>query len=538
VSATPLLLPAEAGFSSTSVTITPTLIGIAAVAGSASSDCPSCGAPSNHLHSHYLRTVAELPWQGRRVVLRLTVRRFRCRTAGCDRAVFCERLPGFVSPRARGTDRLDQAHRLIGFALGGEAGARLAEALALPTSPDTLLRRVQAVPASPLPTPRVLGVDDFAFRKGRTYGTILVDLEQHRPVDLLPNRTGETLATWLRAHPGVAVISRDRFGPYAQAARDAAPQAEQVADRFHLLVNLREAAERLFARQTQALRAVLETPSATPTELVAAEPAPPTPRQQARAGRHAHRRARFERVRQLRQHGWSIRRIARQLGMKTQTVNRYLRAETCPDWRPGRSGPSQLDPFRSHLDRRWAEGCRSSRDLHREVSGLGYAGGYDQVRRYVRRLRGFDGRLPQPPLRPTAARRPEVPSARRLSFALLRRSEDRSREEQGHVERLRAGCDDLREAVALVEVFAGLVRGRAADGLGDWLRRAEGSNVPELQGFARGVRQDEAAVRAGLSGQWSNGPVEGAVNRLKMIKRQMYGRAGFALLRARVLRSS
>jgi transposase len=530
----PALLPPEAELVVSSVTVTPGLIGIAARCVRPAAHCPRCGAVSDRVHSRYVRTVADLPWQGRRVVLRLTVRRFRCRAPGCDRDVFCERLSGVAAPHARATGRLTDIHRLIGFALGGEPGARLCGPLAVPTSPDTLLRRVKATPLPQRPAPRVLGVDDFAFRKGRTYGTILIDLERRRPLDLLPDRTGETLAAWLRANPGIEVISRDRFGPYAQAARGAAPLARQVADRFHLLVNLRDALERVFARHEAVVRAAfLAAQAAAPTP--AAEPAAsPTPRQQARDGRRARRCERFELTRRLRQDGWSIRRIARHLGMKNATVSRYLRSESCPDWRPGRNAPSRLDPYRGHLDRRWAEGWRSAKDLHREVAGLGYGGSYDQVRRYVQRLRGADGRLPDRSPAGPPPRRVEVPTARRLGFAVIRRPGDRSDEERSHLELARGG-EGLRVPVALAEEFATLVRGGSAAGLGDWLGRAEASGAPELRGFAQGLRQDEAAVRAGLTEVWSNGPVEGQVNRVKVIKRQMYGRASFALLKARVL---
>jgi transposase len=534
------LFPPGAGLTVTSVTLTPNLIGIAAAARQSMANCPMCHCPSDRIHSHYIRTVADLPWQGRRVVLRVTVRRFRCRTASCGRSVFCERLPAVLAPHARGTGRLTDAHRLMGVALGGEAGARLCAALAVPTSPDTLLRRVRAMPYQAHPIPRVLGVDDFAFRRGRTYGTILVDLERRQPIDLLPDRTGETLAAWLRAHPGVEVIARDRFGPYAQAARDAAPHATQVADRFHLLVNLREAVERLFARQSTAVADIFRDLTTAPDPAAPVPLTPPvvTPRQQARAGRQARRRERFERVRQLRQGGWSIRRIARHLGMKPGTVTRYLRSDTCPDWRPGRTGPSRLDPFRAHIDRAWAEGRRSARDLHAEVTGLGYAGGYDQVRRYVRRLRGADGRLPDRSPPGPAPRRRAAPSARRLGFAVVRRPAERSDADRGTVDRLRASTGDLPQAIELAERFAGLVRGGSADGLTEWLAHAETSGIAELSGLARGVRQDEDAVRAGLSGPWSTGQVEGHVNRLKLIKRAGYGRAGFDLLKARVLEAA
>lgn len=241
------VVPPEAGWTVTAVTVTSELIAIAVKPLQNASECPGCGFASNRIHSHYIRTAADLPWQGRRVVLRVTVRRFRCSNGGCSRRIFCERL-SHLAAWAQSTDRLSEVHRLIGLALGGEAGSRLTNHLAVPTSPDTLLRRVKRTPPQSLLTPRVLGVDDFAFRRGESYGTILMDLERRVVVDLLPDRASGTLAAWLKAHPGVEVVSRDRASAYAQAAREAAPNATQVADRFHLLINLRKAVERSLAR--------------------------------------------------------------------------------------------------------------------------------------------------------------------------------------------------------------------------------------------------------------------------------------------------
>jgi transposase len=532
------LLPPDAGLVVTAITILPDLIAIAAATHASTANCPHCDRPSDRVHSHYVRTAADLPWQGRRVVLRVTVRRFRCLTVGCPRAIFCERLPAVLTPHARTTDRLTDAHRSIGFALGGEAGSRLAAHLALPTSPDTLLRRVKAAPLPAYPTPRVLGVDDFAFRKGTTYGTILIDLERRRTIDLLADRTAETLAEWLRRHPGVQVVSRDRASAYAQAAATAAPDATQVADRFHLLMNVRDAAERVLARHTTVIRDTLRaadeaTPS--PTEAPPPSPAPPrppSPRQQAVAGRRERRRQRYEEARRMHDEGHSLRAIARALRMSSKTVIRYLRSECVPDWRPGRTAPSGLDRYREFIDRRVGEGCCNARVLHRQLIALGYAGGYDPVRRAIRRRTDRDGRSrASGPIRV----RTEIPTARRLSFEVVRRPSERKEQAARWVGRLRVAGGGVQTTIELTERFGELVRGRSAQGLGAWLEQAEASGLPEFCGLARSIRQDEAAVRAGLSEPWSNGPVEGRIGRLKLIKRSMYGRAGFALLKARVL---
>jgi transposase len=540
--------------------LTPTTLVALLISTSPTAACPRCGTTTHRIHSHYRRTVADLPCHGRILALRLRVRRFRCTNPACTQLIFCERLPQLLQAHARSTARLTDAHRVIGLALGGEAGSRLAEHLDLPTSPDTLLRRVKDAPDEPAPPPRYVGIDDWAFRRGQRYGTVVVDLERGRVIDLLPDREAATVEKWLRQHPGVQVISRDRAPAYAQGASAGAPQAIQVADRWHLLKNLREALERLLLRrgadvadalqpsliEASPVTGMAETtsipsapepqhPVSDSASLPSSEPAP-SAQQSARQARRQQRAARHAEVRLLREQGLSLRQLARQTGLSLKTVRRYCQQDHCPDWKNGPRRRTGLDAFTDRMEQWITAGGRNAAELFRELQAQGCVAGYDAVRRFVSRRVGSLHR-PGPRTAPCVPLPPPPPSARQLSFELLKRAQKRQAEEQARVNRLR-GWPALREALDLAESFAALVRKEATSSFSDWLTGAEQSGCMELVGFATGLRQDEAAVRAALTMDWSNGPVEGQVNRLKVIKRQMYGRAGLCLLRARVVNAA
>jgi len=528
--------------------LTPTTAVALVVSTASSATCPHCGTLSDRVHSRYRRTVADLPCQDRPVALRLVVRRFRCRQPDCPQTIFCERLPKLLKAHARSTTRLSAVHRTIGFALGGEAGARLAQRLDMPTSPDTLLRRVMDAPAEPMPLPRYVGIDDWAIRKGQRYGTMVVDLERGRVIDLLPGRDGLALEAWLKDHPGVEVVSRDRWAAYAQAVTAGAPQAKQVTDRWHLLKNLREAVEKLFDRFYSKLKPVLqESPQANAASTQATQPTaestvlPPEPvsvpsvLEPARSAKRQRRLERYERVRQLHKGGTPLRQIARDLAMSVKTVRRYLAGSGCPDWKPGRQRPTRVDAYIEHVDRQIAAGCRNAAAVYRELAGQGCPASAAAVLRFFNRRLAAAGQKRE---RVNAARPAPtaLPSARKLAFDFLRRSEDREPAEDQRLDRIRGVDAEVAAALRLADEFVAMVRTRSGTGLADWLGRGAETAAAEMRGFVGGIRQDEAAVQAGLTEAWSNGPVEGHVNRLKVIKRTMYGRAGFALLRARVLR--
>ncbi len=507
--------------------------------------CPLCAIPARRIHSHYERTLADLPWAAYRVRLQLRVRKWFCRNRHCQRRIFTERLPTVAVPWARRTLRLAQRLVALGVALGGTAGAHLGQQWDLMVSRNTLLRGLRRLPVPVLPTPRVLGVDDWALRKRQTYGTILVDLERRQPVALLPDRTAETVAQWLREHPGVEVIARDRSTAYAEGAQHGAPAATQVADRFHLLQNLREALDQVFMTQEKALEAVnalrLQQPVLLPDGAVAVPVPPPvetsTPAQQRAGQRQARRQALHTQVWALHRQGWTAPAIAQHVGLSLRTVQRDLRTATFAG-RKRRSdlGDSGLNPYKPYLLERWNAGCYTAMRLFRELRQRGYAGGYGVVAAYARRLRQAQGlppghRCPRQSL-PAVAEPPCQPlTPRRATWLVLRR--ERTEAEAQQLAELRGQQAEVAEAIDLAQDFAQLVRQRQPNALDPWLQRATTSTLEALQRFAKGLYEDYEAVKAGVTLPWSTGPVEGHINRLKMLKRQMFGRARLDLLRRR-----
>jgi transposase len=391
------------------------------------------------------------------------------------------------------------------------------------------------------------------LRKGRSYSTILVDLERHRPIDLLPDRSAETLATWLREHPGVEVITRDRSTEYARGASLGAPQARQVADRFHLVKNLREALERLLDRHRTSFRGLVlpragsaipegpSLPAAAQRRPARRSPAEATARQ----ARRAERQARYQQVQTLHAQGAKIKHIARQLGLSRGTVYRYVRSASDPTATQWRRQPSMLDAYLPYLYARWQAGCENGLQLWRELQQRGYPGTRKMVATWVAQQRQTPAKTgphkyqqPAQQAQKEQARQQEqerTPSARQLSYFLLREPSSLNEAEQAVLQGLQDGCADVAAAYPLAQEFLRMVRQRRGERLEAWLAAVAASGLVDLVNFAAGVERDKAAVVAGLSESWSNGPVEGQVNRLKLKKREMYGRANFDLLRQRVL---
>lgn len=457
-----------------------------------------------------------------------------------------------LARRSRRTRRLARAQTQVGVALGGEAGSRLAHRLGMPTSGDTLLRLIQATPVAAAAAQTIIGVDDWALKKRTRYGTIIVDLEQRRPIDLLPDRDAETLAAWLQARPGISLVARDRSAEYRRAITAGAPSAVQVADRWHLLCNARQMAERwaagTYARlQRLSPMAVIDSPVAGRTKAFlrtrsAAEVA---------ANSRARRQARYDEVRRRHLAGEGLRIISRATGLVRATVNKYARAEIFPEHVLRPPAPSIIDAYLPHLEMRVSEGCKNGTQLWREVQALGFAGTAKQVRCWLQARRtAFHKHTPRrwrdvvlpgatASLPPTC----KLLAPIQLAWLIVKAAETRSAEEAETIVRIEQDTE-AATLVRLIRRFVDLVRDAGITGkrqlpgvdtFDAWLADARDCSVRAVVTFAAGLEHDGAAVRAALTLPWSNGQTEGQVTKLKLLKRSMYGRAKLDLLRQRLL---
>jgi transposase len=509
--------------------------------------CPSCCWQSDKAHSRYQRRLADLPWEGIAVELILSVRKFFCLNPDCRRQIFCERLPGLAAPYAHKTLRLNELLTRLGVALGGRPGARIAFGMGIKIGRDALLAQVRCAEPAQSTTVRVLGVDDFAFRKGQSYGTILVDQERRQVIDLLPDREAATLANWLGGHSGIEIVTRDRASYYADGIKKGAPQAVQIADRWHLQKNLREALENVLNGHRSHLKkgAAVLSPHHKSIEALSDAGLPdlkPKQRQSQRTmkqlaeheGKRAQRVKRYEEVKRLQATGMSISAIGRRMGMHRETVRQFIRADEYPEARPPIK-PSKVSPFTEYLKKRWLEGCYNARQLYREIILLGYEGHLHVLQAYLEPWRKL---LPEEIRGKQEIPAVSPPTPRAVVWWLLKDKEKLKEEQRAFIGELLEKSPIIKAAYELVWEFRRMIKTRNGKKLNDWFGKVEQSGISELARFVKGLREDEAAVHAAMEYEWSNGQVEGQVNRLKTVKRQMFGRANLDLLKLRVLKAA
>lgn len=466
--------------------------------------CPVCGADTEKVHGYYERTVADVPVDGRRVVVRVRVRRLVCPTQGC-RKTFREQLPGVLERYQRRTPRLASQIGAVVRELAGRAGARLLSALAMLVSRHTALNMLMKLALPARPAPRVLGVDDFALRRRNRYATILINAETRERIDVLPDRKASTLEAWLNANPGVEIVTRDSSGAYAEAIRRALPDATQVGDRWHIWHNLCEAVLKEVAAHS----------------VCWSKTGPPH-----RDGkRAATTRERWQQVHDLLGKGVGLLECARRLNLGLNTVKRYARHSE-PDRliRTPQYRPTLVDPYREHLRaRRQADPAVPVLHLFNEIKALGYQGSFNLLYRYITQGRVESDR--------TAI------SPKRLARWLLSPPGQLSESPREHLNACVTACPEMTALAGLVHSFAALLTPTAANAglLAGWIDNARQEDLPHLHAFTRGLDLDRDAVNAAVTTVFHNGGTEGVNTKIKLLKRQMYGRAGFPLLRHRIL---
>ena len=503
-----------AGLLIEAVTTEPDRLLIMARPSAADAACPECGQRSSQVHSRYNRQLTDLPSHGRAVHLRIQVRRFRCAAASCPRRIFGEPLAESIAPRvARRTARLENVVHHLGLALGGRPAASLARRLMLPVSRDTLLRvlrRRAPVVAGPV---QVIGVDDFAWKRGQRYGTLLCDLERRRIIDLLPDREPATVAAWLAGHPEITVVSRDRGAGYGRAASKGAPQAVQVADRWHLMENASAAFLEAVRLSMKAIRQVLGSTVIDPALLTCAE--------RIQYEGFLRRQEDSRGIKALADAGKSIKEITRSTGRSRKLVRSVLRSS---DGDVFRSRQSVLEPYIAKLRAEWDAGCRNGAELWRRMGAAGFKGGLRVVTEWVtrqRRSEKADGDLAR-----------KAPPARLLSRLMTVQRVQLPKADAVTVAAIETGVPALALARDLMERFHCMLRTRDVGALPGWLAETSTSLVAS---FGKGIAADLSAVTAALTEPWSNGQTEGQITKLKLVKRQMYGRARLDLLRARLV---
>lgn len=470
------------------------------------------------------------------------VRRFKCINPQCAQSTFSEQIEGLTTPFARRTPPLIGALVEVALALAGRPGSRLAAKLAMPCCRDVLIRLIRA---QPLPEPgriEVLGVDDFAVRRRHSYNTILINMDGHRPVDVLPGREADPLAAWLREHPEIQAVCRDRAGAYAEGIRIGAPQAIQVADRFHLWKNVCEATQKTVAAHHRCLREAataqaeqVEPEPSAPAPEPATEPVAPRKRIYPLAERT---RSRYAAVQECLARGLSRSAVARELNLDRHTVRRFANA-TCEEELLGKAEhrTTKLDPYIDLVNQRWNEGVTNAESIAAELRALGFKGDVQTVRRYLKpyRLPGVSRYRPDPHRRTPTPAAPAVPKPRAISRALLTHPDHLTEDDALLVKSATDRCVHLEHLQRHVRSFAKIMTQRRGYELPAWLEAVEADDLPELRSLAIGMRRDLPAIINGLTLEHNSGAVEGTVTRIKRLKRDGYGRAKFDLLRAQIL---
>lgn len=501
-----------------------------------SGKCPSCGRESAKRHSHYEREPQDLPWGSWTVVIELYAKRFFCHNQQCEKKTFAERFPDWLASYGRQTVRAKQRQGQLALEMNAKTTERVLVGNGLAISDTTVNRYIREM-ADPEPEQpaKIIGIDDWAKRKGQSYGTIIVDHESGDVIDVLSDRESKTVQKWLEDKPEVEIVTRDRADNYAIGVGVGSPNAIQIADRFHLLQNATEMLVRVLSKNPQWLPVCLieSTAASTPISETCATIEPqqveittetlqivaPEPR--------SVDEERFDAVKRLQMQGLSCRAVTRELQIDRRTVAKYY-ALTSYDQVQSPRRRRKIDSYLTYLVQRWEEGETNRVQLHSELQAMGFTGTLSTL--YRETGDWVPNRLPQPS---TFCRRRL--SAREAAWLLIRAEADLSQHQQALRFQLLQNGSQITTLQQHTRSFIDAIKESDLAKLDNWLHSALDSSFKQLRNFAKRIKDDYACIKAALSYPYSNGRTEGHVNRLKTIKRMMYGRANFDLLRKRVL---
>lgn len=511
------------------------------------SKCPICRKYSNKVHDHYTRTLSDLPVFQNKTTIILKTRKFKCLNSQCNRKVFSEQTPYFLR-YSRRTKRASKILDSLSIELTGKLGSILSKQLLIPVSSSTITRIVHRQQLPPIIQPKVLGVDDWAYRKGRSYGTILIDMETSRPIDILPSREGKELKKWLSKYPDVKIVTRDRASSYSSAINEVCPNAEQVADRFHLLMNLSDALDKYFKSVNPKIRKLIKDKS---NELLNMSDVQNMDNEEEKSLQSLskvqkidgikvdQRQDIFNKIKELQAKGISKRKIARDLGISRNTVKSYFSLEALPPRISYKS--TNIELFTQHIVARLNDKGYMMKDIIDEIYKLGYNGSRTQAYHNINIIKErFEIYTPNF----TQIQKSRIPYVKPLSSRKLAKyigsclTSIKDLDERKYVQTLLDNMSELQVIRKLVQIFKSMLK-RGHGNINRWIEFIKCSKykMSGLTTFANGLLRDIKAVKNGINMPWSNGAVEGHVNRIKSIKRQMYGRASFNLLRKKVILS-
>jgi len=511
------------------------------------SKCPKCEKYSNKVHDHYTRTLSDLPVFQNKTTIILKTRKFKCQNPQCNRKVFSEQTP-YILRYSRRTKRVSKILDSLSIELTGKLGSILSKQLLISVSNPTITRMIHRQQLPPIIQPKVLGVDDFAYRKGISYGTILIDMETSRPIDILPSREGKDLKKWLSKYPDVKIVTRDRASSYASAINEVCPSAEQVADRFHLLMNLSDALNEYFKSMNPKIKKLIIDKSDELLNMRDAENAgsekekrsePLSKVQEIVEIKVDQRQDTFNKIKELQTKGVSNRKIARDLGKSRNTVRSYLSLESLPPRISSKS--TNIELFAHHIIARLNDQGYLMKAIIDEIYKLGYNGSKTQAYHNINIIKEkFEIVTPDF----AQIQRSRIPYIKPLSSRTLAKyigsclTDIKNSDERKYLQTLLDNIPELQVIRKLVQIFQTMLK-RGCGNINGWIEFIKRSKykMPGLISFAKGLSRDIKAVKNGINMPWSNGAVEGHVNRIKSIKRQMYGRASFDLLRKKVILS-